>query len=214
MRNATPSGSVWRRVRRVATLIAAVASLLACGITTIPRGTGNGCENTNCPPPARSDQQAHTFTSKLFSFQYFDPWQVSSQDSSGAVVSAATNFGDLSVQFVGVTVPSGTSAESLLTRAVQNIDTSQISGLTQEGPIYGAAIGYVAGAGGEYSGTANIPNAPSVPIFLEIMASTRGTSGIVFFATSSLDPSGPNPTDPRQVPNGEYDRMVNSVIWQ
>lgn len=215
-RNGTPMLSTPRNRGRVGSLVslaAVLVSLLACGITTISPNTGNGCENINCPPPARSDQTAHTYSAQGFSFQYYDPWQLSQQDDHGAVVSAATDFGDLSVQLASVTVPAGTSPQALLNSVVQNLDTSQISGLNQEGPIYGAAIGYVAGAGAEYTGVASIPNAPSVPVFLQIMASTRGTTGIVFLSTSSLDPSGPNPTDPRQVPNGEYDRMVNSVVW-
>ncbi|HEY7833626.1 MAG TPA: hypothetical protein VIG30_08665 [Ktedonobacterales bacterium] len=217
MRKITP---MWRaRAGRVAVLGAVLVSLMACGISTLSGGSasgtgGTGCAVTNCPPPARSAQVAHTYSAHGFTFQYFDPWQISSQDATGAVVAAATNYGDLSVQFESTTVAAGTSPQALLASAVQGIDTSQIPDLAQQGPIYGAAIGYIAGAGAGYTGTAYPPNAPSVPVFLEIMASVRGTTGVVFLATSSLDPNGPNPTDPRQVPNGEYDRMVNSVVWK
>lgn len=209
-------GARWS-VGRIATLAVVLLSLMACGISTLPNGGGNGttngCEHISCPPPARSDQTAHTFSGKGFTFQYFSPWQLSSQDPSDAVVSAATNYGDLSAEFASTSVAAGTSPQALLNAVVQNLDTNQISGLTQQGPIYGAAIGYVTGAGAAFTGTANFPNAPSVPVYLEVMASTRGTTGVIFLATSSLDPNGPNPTDPRQVPNGEYDRMVNSVVW-
>lgn len=206
----------WRqRAGRVMVLAAVLVSLLACGISTLdggPNGNG-GCSDTNCPPPAHSTQAAHSYSAQGFSFQYYDPWQISSQDANGAVVSAATDYGDLSVQLESTSVHAGTSPQALLNAVMQNLDTSQISGLSQQGPIYGAAIGYVAGAGADYTGTATPPNAPSVPVYLEVMASVRGTTGLVFLATSSLDPSGPNPTDPRQVPDGEYDRMVNSVVW-
>lgn len=204
----------WRqRAGRISVLAAVLVSLLACGISTLSGNSTGGCATTNCPPPATSVQASHTYSASGFSFQYYDPWQISSQDANGAVVSAATDYGDLSVQFESTSVSAGTSPQALLNSAIQSIDSSQISGLSQQGPIYGAAIGYVAGAGAEYTGTATPPNAPSVPVYLEMMASVRGTTGVIFLATSSLDPNGPNPTDPRQVPNGEYDRMVNSVVW-
>ncbi len=201
------------RLGRCVALLSAVLGLLACGITATPTGQNNGCANFNCPPPARSAQAAHTFPAAHFTVQYFDPWQIQSSDANSAVIGAATNFGDLTVQFASVNVSSGTNAQALLQSEVQNLNTSQISGLQDQGPIYGAAIGYVAGAGESFTGIVNQPNAPSVPVYLEMMASTQGSTGIVFLASSALDPSGPSSTDPRQVPNGEYDRMVNSLVW-
>jgi hypothetical protein len=195
-------------------LLVAVLSLFGCGISVAPGGTGGDCASADCPPPARSANAAHAFQSSLFTFQYFDPWQISSQDSNGAQVSAATQYGDLTVALTSTQVPAGTSAQSLLASAVQNLDTSQLSGLQEQGPIYGAAIGYIGGAGTEYTAVSGQPGAPSVPVYLQIMASVRGTTGIVFIAASTLNPSGPDPADPRQVPNGEYDRMVNSVVWR
>jgi hypothetical protein len=191
----------------------AALGLLACGVQVTPGGAGNACQGTYCPPPSRSAVAAHAFTARRFSFQYFDPWQVGSSDANGAEVDAATDYGDLIVQLTSATVASGTSAQALLTSAVNRLDTSQFAGLQDQGPIYGAAIGYVAGAGETYTATTDQPNAPSVPVYLEIMASVRGTTGIVFLASSTLDPNGPDPTNPRQVPNGAYDRMVNSVVW-
>lgn len=201
-----------RNPGRFITVLAAVMGLMACGVTVQP-SSGNGCENTKCPPPARSVAAGHVFQTQRFTFQYFDPWQINSQDADGAVVGAATNYGDLTVQLTGTDVVSGTSAQSLLAKATSHLDTSQLSGMQDLGPIYGAAIGYVAGAGESYSATLDQPNAPSVPVYLEIMASTRGTTGIIFIAASGLKPDGPDPNDPRQVPNGAYDRMVNSVTW-
>jgi hypothetical protein len=54
-------------------------------------------------------------------------------------------------------------------------------------------------------------NAPDTPVFIEIMTSVQGTTGIVFVAVSPLDPNSP---DPSVVPNQDYDQMVNSVQWR
>lgn len=201
------------RLRRGTALLVCLLGLAACGITSGPTG-GNGCATFNCPPPALTAQQAHQVIKTHFTFQYFDPWSEQSGDANSVVVGAATNFGDLTVQVASVTVSSGTSAQALLQSEAQNLNTAQISGLQDQGPIYGAAIGYVAGAGETYTGTVDQPNAPSVPVYLELMSSVRGTVGIVFLASSSLNPNSPDNSDPRQVPNGEYDRMVNSLVWR
>lgn len=203
------------RPPQVALALLATLLIVACSVQ-VQNGPGaaTGCSSTRCPPPARSARAEHTYQAQGFSLDYFDPWQVSGHDANSVTISAATNFGDLDVEFSGTTVTSGTSAQALLTDAVNNLDTSQLSGLQEQGPIYGAAIGYVSGAGTTFTATFDQPNAPSVPVYLEIMASVRGTRGIVFLSSSTLDPNGADPTDPRQVPNGDYDQMVNSVTWQ
>lgn len=203
----------WDSVGQALAAVAAVLGLMACGVSLQPGGTGNGCNGTNCPPPVTSAAAGHTFKAQRFSFIYFDPWQINSQDANGAVVAAGTNYGDLLVQIEGTGVRAGTSAQALLAQATSNLDTSQLSGLQDQGPIYGASIGYISGAGETYSAYADQPNAPSVPVFLQIMASVRAGTGLVFIAESALDPSSPDPNDPRQVPAAEYDRMVNSVTW-
>ena len=166
-----------------------------------------------CPPPSRSAAAAHVFKATIRELRVFDPWQIDSQDARGAVVFAGTQYGDLTVQLTSTDVGAGTSAQALLSRAVSSLDTSKLSGLRDEGPIYGASVGYVAGAGESYSAVSDQPNAPSVPVFIEIMASVQGGTGIIFLASSTLNPDQPDPGDPRQVPGGEYDRMVNSVTW-
>jgi hypothetical protein len=196
-----------------AILVAALGLLVSCGIQVEPGGSGNTCVGTYCPPPARSAVAGHIYRAQHFSFEYFDPWQITSSDPSSAQVSAATNYGDLTVLFTSTTVAPGTSPQTLLTSAVNSLDTGQFAGLQAQGPIYGAAIGYIAGTGETYTATADQPNAPNVPVYLEIMASIDGTTGIVFVSSSVLNPNGPDPVDPRQVPNGEYDQMVNSVTW-
>ncbi len=201
------------RLGRILTMLAAALGLLACGVNLQPGGAGSGCLGTRCPPPSRSAAAAHVFKAQRFSFEYFDPWQIDSQDARGAVVFAGTQYGDLTVQLTSTDVGAGTSAQALLSRAVSSLDTSQLSGLRDEGPIYGASVGYVAGAGESYSAVSDQPNAPSVPVFIEIMASVQGGTGIIFLASSTLNPDQPDPGDPRQVPGGEYDRMVNSVTW-
>jgi hypothetical protein len=196
------------------TLLAALV-ILACSVQ-VDNGPGgdSGCSTTRCPPPARSARAPHSYEARGFSFTYFDPWQVSGNDANSVTVSAATDYGDLNMELASTTVAAGTSASALLSNVVNNLDTGQLSGMEEEGPIYGAAIGYVSGAGSTYVATFDQPNAPSVPVYLEIMASVRGTRGIVFLSSSTLDPNGADPADPRQVPNGDYDQMVNSVTWQ
>lgn len=206
-------GRRWDAIGRRAALVVAAMGLLACGVSVGPNGNNIGCAQTNCPPPARSAATAHTFRASHFSFQYFDPWQINSHDANSAVVVAQTNYGDLAVELASTSVSAGTSAQALLTQTVNNLDTSQFSGLQDQGPIYGANIGYVAGAGESFAATSDQPNAPSVPVYLQFMASVKGTVGVIFISSSTLDPSGPDPTDPRQVPNGAYDRIVASVAW-
>jgi hypothetical protein len=139
---------------------------------------------------------------------------VDSQDSTSATLLHDSDYGQISAQFFAVSVRSGTSADALLsswTRA--NLDTSQFAGLQDEGPVNGAEIGYVRGAGEQYAAVVNQPNAPNIPIFIQIMASTQGTSGIIFAAVSPLDPDKPDPTNPRQVRSNAYDQLVNSLSW-
>jgi hypothetical protein len=193
-------------------LLLALFAMAACGIQIQPGGLG-GCASANCPPPARSATTAHVYRAQRFSVQYFDPWQISSNDASSVQLAAATSYGDLTVEIDSASVRTGTSGQALLARAQQSLDTSQLAGLQDQGPIYGACIGYVSGAGETFTATADQPNAPSVPVYLQLMASVQGTTGIVFVATSTLDPNAPDPSSPRQVPNGEYDRIVNSVSW-
>ena len=203
------------RAQLMLTLTAALV-ILACTVQAGPGASGIGCASTNCPPPARSQRAApQTAHAQGFSVSFFpDQWNASTPDARTVELTAQTNFGDLTVQFFSTNVGAGTSAQALLTTAVNNLDTSQLSGLQDAGPIYGAAIGYVSGAGTTYTATFEQPNAPSVPVYLEIMASVHGTLGIVFLAASTLDPNGADPTDPRQVPNADYDQMVNSLTWQ
>jgi hypothetical protein len=202
-----------RGVARCLVLLAALCILVACDIQVQPAGPPSGCASAACPPPSRPAAAAHLYHAQRFSVRYFDPWQVVSSDANSVQLAAATRYGDLTVQIASGAVRDGTSAQALLARVRQNLDTSQLAGLQDQGPIYGAAIGYVSGAGETLTATADQPNAPSVPVYLELMASVQGTTGLVFLATSTLDPNSPDPTSPRQVPNGEYDRIVNSVTW-
>jgi hypothetical protein len=154
-------------------------------------------------------------TTDHFSFYYPEPpWSVDSQDSTSATLLRDSDYGQISAQFFAVSVRPGVSAQELLSSWTrQNLDSSQFSGLRDDGPISGAEIGYVRGAGELYSAVVNQPNAPNVPIYIQIMASTQGTAGIVFAAVSPLDPLKPDPTNPRQVRSNAYDQLVNSLTW-
>ena len=125
---------------------------------------------------------------------------------------AQTQLGQISVLMESVQVSSGETSQQLLSSAVNsNLNSGQFTGAQDQGPINGAEIGYVAGSGEAYSATVTQANAPDQLVYLDFMASVRGSTGIVFIALSPLDPNSP---DPSVLPNQDYDQMVNSVEWQ
>jgi hypothetical protein len=127
-------------------------------------------------------------------------------------LAASTQFGDVTVVLQGATVSAGTTPQQLLARSAQQVlDPNQFTGTQDSGPINGAEIGYIAGAGESYQAYSADVNAPDTPVFIEIMTSVQGTTGIVFVAVSPLDPNSP---DPSVVPNQDYDQMINSVQWR
>ncbi len=193
-------------------LVAVAISLGACGLGAIPipTATPTSCP-TECPPPSGPAGTPHTVRTRYFTFTYYDPWTVQSSDASSTQLVAATQFGDVTVVLSGATVNAGTSAQQLLSRSSQQVlDPNQFAGAQDNGPINGAEIGYVSGADESYEAYSAQSSAPNVPVFIEIMASVRGTTGVTFIAVSPLDPNSP---DPSIVPNEEYDRIVNSVQW-
>lgn len=197
--------------------LAAAGVLLACAggntvIIPVPPSPPPACK-ANCPPPFRPQQGAHVVQTQHFSFWYFDPYQLDSKDDQSATVLAGGPFGTIAVQFFAYTVANGTTPAQLLARFERdNLDASKFSGLQDTGPIRGAEIGYIPGAGDTFAAVVDLPNAPNTPLFMQVMASTRGTTGIVFAALSPLDPQTPDPN--RQTDVSSYDQMVNSVVWQ
>jgi hypothetical protein len=194
--------------------LAAVAIMLgACGLgaVPIPGATPTPCP-ANCPPPVRDAATPHTGSTRYFTFTYYNPWSVSSSDSSGMQLAASTQFGDVTVVLQGASVGAGTTPQRLLAQSAQQVlDPNQFTSTQDSGPINGAEIGYIAGAGESYEAYSADANAPDTPVFIEIMASVQGTTGIIFVAVSPLDPNSP---DPSVVPNQDYDQMVNSVQWR
>ena len=134
-----------------------------------------------------------------------------SSDNTSVQLAASSDLGDITVLFQSVAVRNGTTAAQLLSQVEQQeLTPDQFSGVQDQGPINGAEIGYVPGAGQSYSAVTNQTNAPQQLIYLEFMTATRGTVGLVFVAASPLDPNSPNANS---VPNAQYDQMVNSVVW-
>jgi hypothetical protein len=194
-------------------LLAVAVALGACGLGAIPipNATPTPCAGF-CPPPARAASTAHTVNGRYFTFTYYDPWSVQSSDTSGTQLVASTQFGDVTVVLQGGGVSAGTTAQQVVSQAAQQVlDPTQFSGVQDSGPIRGAEIGYIPGAGESYQAYSTQTNAPDVPVYVEIMSSVRGTSAITFIAVSPLDPNSP---DPSIVPNQDYDQMVNSVQWR
>ncbi|MEO7002037.1 MAG: hypothetical protein ABI068_09435 [Ktedonobacterales bacterium] len=192
--------------------IAALAiPLLACGgPIPIAENTPTPCP-ANCPPPARLSSVGHTVTLTGLQFTYFAPWTLDSSDSRSATLVAQTQLGQVSVLLESAAVAQGETSQRLLAQAVQNnLNSDQFTGTQDQGPINGAEIGYVAGSGESYAATVSQSNAPDQPVYLEFMASVRGSTGAVFIALSPLDSNSP---DPSIVPNQEYDHLVNSVVW-
>lgn len=193
-------------------IVALAAALLACSEPIpVAENTPTPCP-ANCPPPGRITTSTHAVSLQGFQFTYFDPWSIGSQDSHSAMMVAQTQLGQISVLLESVQVSSGETSQQLLSRAVNsNLNSGQFTGVQDQGPINGAEIGYVAGSGESYSATVTQPNAPDQLVYLDFMASVRGSTGIVFIALSPLDPNSPNPS---VLPNQDYDQMVNSVEWQ
>lgn len=200
---------------RVAPALALVATLLLAGCNfpglPAPTATPTPC-SANCPPPQLSAGTAHTVSAHYFTLTYYSPWSVNSSSSSGVTLAAGTQLGDVEVVVVGAPVSAGTTAQQLLSRTVQSqLDPNQFSGLQDTGPILGAEIGYVSGAGEAFSGYATPANAPATPVYIEVMASVRGTTGLTFTTISPIDPNSRDPSS--FVPNAEYDRIVNNIAW-
>lgn len=192
-------------------ITALALALLACGgPIPVAENTPTPCV-ANCPPPGRLTSNDHTVQLRGFTFTYFDPWSLDSSDSHSATLVAQSQLGQVSALLESVTVSPGETSQQLVQRAINdNINSGQFTGAQDEGPINGAEIGYVAGSGEAYAATVSQANAPDQPVYLDFMASVRGSTGIVFIALSPLDPNSP---DPSIVPNQDYDHLVNSVQW-
>ena len=201
----------WRTIALTPLVVLVFAACTLSSALPAPNATPTPCAS-NCPPPQRSNSAPHTVTKSHFRLTYFDPWSVADSSTTGVTLAASTQFGDVTVLVQSVSVAAGTQANQLLNSTAQNqLDPNQFSGLQDNGPILGAEVGYVAGAGESYGGYTSQANAPNVPVYIEIMASVQGTVGITFTAVSPLDPNSP---DPNIVPNEEYDHIVNSVVWR
>jgi hypothetical protein len=193
-------------------LVAAVAlPMLACGgPIPVAQDTPTPC-SANCPPPGRLTSDGHTVSLESFSFTYFDPWSLGSSDNHSATLVAQSQLGQVSALLESVSISPGETSQQLVQRAINdNLNSGQFTGAQDQGPINGAEIGYVAGSGEAYAATVSQANAPDQPVYLDFMASVRGSTGIVFIALSPLDPNSP---DPSIVPNQDYDHLVNSVQW-
>jgi hypothetical protein len=193
-------------------MLALVVGFLACAADPLP---GAGAEPTpcaaTCPPPQRATATPHTLSLAHCRLTYFDPWTVNSSSGSSVVLVAQTDLGQVSVQLNSMTVTPGTTAGQLVNRAAQQLlDPNAYSGEQDAGPILGAEIGYISGAGEAYNASSTDPNAPSTPVYLEVMASVQGNVALTFAALSPLDPLT---ADPSGAPAGAYDQLVNSVEW-
>ncbi|HEX8728800.1 MAG TPA: hypothetical protein VF739_09275 [Ktedonobacterales bacterium] len=199
-------------LRALILLVAAVAlPMLACGgPIPVAQDTPTPC-SANCPPPGRLTSNGHNVSLKGFSFTYFDPWSLGSSDSHSATLVAQSQLGQVSALLESVSISPGETSQQLIQRAINdNLNSGQFTGTQDQGPINGAEIGYVAGSGEAYAAIVSQANAPDQPVYLDFMASVRGSTGIIFIALSPLDPNSP---DPSIVPNQDYDHLVNSVQW-
>ncbi|MGO8948728.1 MAG: hypothetical protein ACLQUY_13965 [Ktedonobacterales bacterium] len=193
----------------------ALVCFSACDITAvlpIPAATPTPCSR-NCPPPARAGGQPYTVVSRDFSLIYFDPWSVQSVGGDSVTLVASTDFGDLTVIVASRDVALGTTSAELLSQIEQQtLDPSQYINIVDTGVIRGAEIGYVDGSGESFVAAYLQPqlNTPDFPVYLQLMASVRGTTGLTFVTISPLDPNSPSAN---LVPDAEYDHIVNSIQW-
>jgi hypothetical protein len=209
----------------VTTLISLIFVLVVLGaceetgnvgpVTPSPTPTPCGLR---CAPPIRLPANAQTVQLSSFSVVYTSDWGITNQDTSSVILEQRVTvqgqtLGIFDVKVASTSVPNGTSASQLLTSVEQNFDTSQLAGIQDDGPIYGAEIGYTAGAGEIIQATLVQANAPSAPVFLEFMASTRNTTGLVFIAVSTINPAARNPARVLEAINGEFDQLANGVVW-
>jgi hypothetical protein len=206
----------------VLALVFVLIALGACDVTSTvgpiaPAPTPTPC-GLRCAPPIREPANAKTFQSQDFNLVYPDNWSVQSQDSSSVTLETeikvqGTTLGIFEVKVSSGKVANGTSASQLLSSVEQNFDTSQLAGIQDDGPIYGAEIGYTAGAGETFEATYSAPNAPSAPVFIDFMTSTRGTTGLAFIVVSTINPNANNPADVVQAVNAWFDQLANGVVW-
>lgn len=203
-----------RALRPLLARLAFAAILLSgCGLAgvPVPTDTPTPCP-ANCPPPVRSDAASHTVRTRYFTLTYQDPWSEDSTDTTSTVLVVGTELGDAEVVVTGTTVRAGTTSGQLLNDTANNqLDPNQFSGLQDAGPIVGAEIGYISGAGNRFAGYTSSPNAPNTPVYIQIMASVQGTTGLTFTTVSPIDPNSRDPLS--GVPAAEYDAIVNSIVW-
>jgi hypothetical protein len=196
----------------VALLVVGIC-LGACDISAalpVPAATPTAC-TADCPPPVRAGGQSHAVKTLHFSLLYFDPWSIQKSAGESVTLAASTSFGNITVMVNSVDVPVGTTGLGLLAQTEQAVlDPSLYTSIEDNGIIRGAEIGYVDGAGESFVAESLQPNAPDLPVYLEIMTSTRGTVGLTFVAISPLNPNSPNGDT---VSNAEYDQIVNSIQW-
>jgi hypothetical protein len=182
-----------------------------------PGGTPTPCAIT-CPPPVAPVNGANAASTTFFSLYYFKPpWTEDSSNSNSNEITLYrdTDYGQVSAQFFAQSVTPGASAGGLLsTWTNQNLDPSKFTSFQDFGPILGAEIGFNAGAGEEYGGYADLPNAPNTPLFIQVLSSVKNSTGIIFVVISPLDPSNPDPSDQAQVLSGSYDHLINTVTWK
>lgn len=206
-----------KRLPLLLSLIVTLAAFGACGsIGTIPAPPGQSTPcPSSCPPPVGYGENPTLLNADHFSLYYNQPWSVDSQDGKSATLLRDTDYGTVSAQFFSTTVQSGTTGQQLLSSFVsRNIDPNKFAGLRDHGPINGAEIGYVAGAGENFSAVVSQPNVPNFPIFMQALASTQGTTGIIFVVISPLDTRNPDPSNPRQVHSTAYDQLINTLVWK
>jgi hypothetical protein len=196
----------------VALLVVGIC-LEACDISAalpIPAATPTACIS-DCPPPVRAGGQSHTVNTLHFSLLYFNPWSVQSSTGDSVTLVASTPFGTITVMVNSVDVPVGTTGPGVLAQTEQTtLNPSLYTNIEDNGIIRGAEIGYVDGAGESFMAESLQPNAPDLPVYLQIMASVRGTVGLTFVAISPLNPNSP---DGDIVPSAEFDHIVNSIQW-
>jgi hypothetical protein len=198
--------------RVIVPVLALLLGSWACAAGPLPgvNATPTPC-TARCPAPKRNASKPHTIALAHLQLVYFDPWSIDSSSSSDVVLVAQTDLGQVSAEVASQTVSAGTTAAQLVNSTAQQLlDPNDYAGVQDNGPILGAEIGYVPGAGEAYSATTADPNAPSTPVYLEVLASVHGTVAIIFAALSPLNPST---ADPSGAPDQAYDQLVNSVEW-
>ena len=187
--------------------ILVVVGLVVGGIAVsqIARGTHAEC-TVNCPPKFVSplpEQASFTSTAYKFQVNYSSRWTV--RDRSATGITLGTRVGR--VQVTGI---KGSSPEQAIQATITGLPSSEWQGVTLVGPLRGAHLGEVNGAGAIYAANLLGTSQTATKVRIAVIAATKGGVTVVVLASDPADTKG----SPNGFPEGqEVDYMCTEFVW-